>query len=481
MKRLRWHEYITHNIYWFALSMGSGSLTPLIMPLLVQQFVEGGQKNTFYGLLRASGLAVAILVQPAAGLLSDRCTSRWGRRRPFIAVGALLTALLVLAMAAARSFWALFGIMLVMQFATNIAHGALQGIIPDMTPEDQRGRASAAKSLLDLAPTLVVAFTIAPLVKGGDVSAAIVALAAVYVVAMLITVVGVREVPLRDVPAGDVGAMLLRTAGLLLGVAAGAAVAGLAALVCGGLAYLVALALAGAAQARLVGVGVGGLVGMLGTIVAGVWAAVHLGTGDARRHASFTWWVVNRLAFMAAVGSILSFALYFLQDVLRLPNPAQVTANLQAAAGALTLVLVLVSGFLADRFGRRPLVVVGGLVAALGTCLLLAAGNVTLVLIAGCTIGAGTGLFYTASWALGTDLVPAGEAGRFLGIQNVAGAGAGIVGAGLGGLLADYFNRASAGSGYLVIFAMYGACFLLSAGVMAWVREPAAVAVQTTK
>lgn len=109
----------------------------------------------------------------------------------------------------------------------------------------------------------------------------------------------------------------------------------------------------------------------------------------------------------------------------------------------------------------------------MGTFLLLAAGNVTMVLIAGCLIGGGTGLFYTASWALGTDLVPAGEAGRFLGIQNVAGAGAGIVGAGLGGLLADYFNAANAGSGYLVIFAMFGVCFLTSTLVMTQVRAPA--------
>lgn len=473
MRRWRWYDYVTHNIYWFALSMGSGSLTPLILPLLVQQLVEGGQKNTFYGLLRASGLAVAILVQPAAGVLSDRSRSRWGRRRPFIAVGALLTALLVFSMSLARSYWVLFGIMLLLQFATNIAHGALQGVIPDTAPEDQRGKAAAGKSLLDLLPTLVVAFTIAPLVKGGDVASGVVVLSLIYIVAMLITVVGVREAPLSEKPAGNVRELLLRTLGLLLGVAIGAAVAGVAAGLTGGLAYLLMGLLAGQAQAQLVGVGVGGLVAMLGTIVAGVWAAVHLGTGDARRHASFTWWVVNRLAFMAAVGSLLSFALYFVQDALRLPNPAQVTANLQAAAGGFTLLLVLVSGYLADRFGRRPLVVAAGLVAAAGTVLLLMAGDVVMVLIAGCIIGGGTGLFYTASWALGTDLVPPEEAGRFLGIQNVAGAGAGIVGAGLGGLVADYFNVASAGSGYQVVFAMFGACFLLSTLVMTQVREPA--------
>jgi MFS family permease len=478
MKRLRWHEYITYNMYWFALSMGSGSLTPIILPWLVQQFVDPGMKNTFYGALRAAGLAVAILVQPAAGLLSDRSRSRWGRRRPFIAIGALLTAFSVLGVGLARSYWSLLGAVLLLQFVSNIAHGALQGLIPDLVPEDERGRASAAKSLLDLAPTVVVGLTIARMVGQGQLPLAIGTLCAIYVVAMLITVAGVRETPLLEPPPGDVREPLLRTLGLLLGVGLGALVAALAAGIGGGLAGLVAWALAGEAQAWLAGVGAAGLVGMLGTIVAGVWAAVHLGAGDARRHASFTWWVVNRLAFLAAVGSILAFALYFLQDVLHLPNPAEATGQLQAVAGIFTLVAALGGGFLADRFDRRLLVALSGLVAAGGAFMLLLAGNITLVLVAGCAIGVGTGIFFTTGWALGTDLVPPEEAGRFLGISNVAGAGAGIVGAGLGGFLADHFNRASPGSGYVVIFAIYGLCFLLSSLVLLWVRQPAVSVVE---
>jgi len=473
MKPLRWYDYLTFNVYWFALSMGSGSLTPIIMPLLVQQFVDPAMKNTFYGALRAAGLAVAILVQPAAGLLSDRSTSRYGRRRPYIAVGALLSALFVAAIALARSYWALFFIGLVLQFASNIAHGALQGIIPDLVPEDERGKASAYKSVLDLAPTIVVAFTIARMAGQGQISLAILTLSATYVVAMLITVAGVRETPLAVPPPGSVREPLLRTLGLLLGMAAGAAVAGVAAVIVGGLAALLTRVAAGPERAGLVGVGVGGMVGIVVTIIAGVWAAVHLGTGDARKHRSFAWWVVNRLLFMAAVGSILSFALYFLQDVLHLPNPAQVTGQLQAIAGLLTLISALVSGYLADRLGRVSLTFAAGLIAAAGTFVLVLAGNLPMVLLAGCLIGLGTGTFYSASWALGTDLVPPDEAGRFLGIQNVAGAGAGIVGAGLGGRLADYFNAATPGSGYLVIFAIYGVCFILSSVVLSRVRQHA--------
>jgi hypothetical protein len=33
---IRWYDYITINIYWFALTARSQVLTPLVIPLLVQ-------------------------------------------------------------------------------------------------------------------------------------------------------------------------------------------------------------------------------------------------------------------------------------------------------------------------------------------------------------------------------------------------------------------------------------------------------------
>jgi len=64
-------------------------------------------------------------------------------------------------------------------------------------------------------------------------------------------------------------------------------------------------------------------------------------------------------------------------------------------------------------------------------------------------------MFYTANWALGTELVPREEAGRFLGLSNVAGAGAGAIGAYIGGPIAD-------ANGYVVLFIIYGLMFLLT-------------------
>ena len=209
---------------------------------------------------------------------------------------------------------------------------------------------------------------------------------------------------------------------------------------------------------------------MLVSVLAGVWASVSIG-GDARSHPSFTWWVTNRLLFLTAVGSLQGFALYFLQDVVRIDNAPEVTGRLMMMVGTFTLLSTLPSGYLADRIGRRKLLAGAGLGAGVGTLLLILSPDLVGVLVSGCIIGIATGVFFTTNWALGTDLVPPGEAGRYLGISNLAGAGAGIVGAGIGGPLADFFNRRTDGLGYLVVFAIYCVCFLVSAVVVLWVRE----------
>ena len=470
MQRLGISDFIWLNIYWLGLSMASASLTPIILPVLVQHFVGGEVKNTFYGALRAAGLMVAILVQPAAGLLSDRSTSPWGRRRPYIFLGTMLDLLFLTMVALSGNYWLLFFSVALLQFSSNIAHGALQGLIPDLVPHSQRERASAVKAVTELLPVVLTAFTVARLVDAGHMEAAFIVVAGSLLVTMLLTVVFVQEKPLREPPNLPLAPLMLRILGLLLGSLIGALAGAICGTLVGGAIGLMALPFAGRERALMVGVGIGGLMAMVTAIIVSVWTSVSI-SAEARRYPSFTWWVTNRFLFLAAVGSLQSFALYFLQDVLCLSNAPHTAGNLMMAVGVLTLLAALPSGYLADRIGRKRLVAVAGLAASVGTVLLILSPDVTWVLISGCIIGISTGIFFTTNWALGTELVPPKEAGRYLGISNLAGAGAGIVGAGLGGPLADFFNRRADSLGYLVIFAIYAACFLISAVVLQGVRE----------
>ncbi len=476
-RRLPWAAHIPINIYWLGINLASGSITPVILPFLVALFVPPASKNTLLANLRVVGLAIAMMVQPMAGALSDRNTSRWGRRRPFIALSAVLNVVFLLLLGAAPLFLdspadgifeRLLGVntaymvlllsIVLLQFSSNLGHGALQGLIPDLVPADQRGLSSGVKSVMELLPVFLV-IAIGPLVDGGRLWVAIGIIAAGFLITMLATVLFVHEQPLRQPPRGPLRGTLLRLVALAAIFVTVSQAAVWLVRVSG--ARLTAAQASQAMQVALVGLA--GLAAMAGSILLGVYLGAWVGIGSqARRQRAFIWWVINRLLFLAAVGSIQAFAQFFLSDVLRLPNAATMTTVLLAVVALFLLPAALAGGRLADRLGRVRLVGLAALVAAAGTALLLFARSVPLVVISGSIIGLGAGVFFAANWALGTDLVPRAEAGRYLGISNLAGAGAGIVGAGIGGPMADYFNALQAGLGYQVIFAIYGGLFLLS-------------------
>jgi MFS family permease len=483
--RMKWYDYITINSYWLGISIASGTITPLLLPYLVALFAPVELKNTYLATIRVIGLAVAMMVQPMAGMLSDRSTHRMGRRRPYIIAGALGNVLFLFVIGASPLFvnsplndfarvafgvTAAYAVLLLgvalMQVTANIGHGALQGLIPDIVPEDQRGRASGVKAVMELLPIALVIF-IGPLIDAGRVWATVSIVMAGFLVTMLITVLAVREEPLREKPTEPIGDRLWRLVGLTVVFVVVTQVAVRLVSLSGGLVSNRGVSVG----FHVAIVGAAGLIGMAASIFLGVYFGARIGIGkEAQQHSSFVWWVINRLLFLAAIGSIQGFAQYYLSDVLLLPNAAAMTAVLMGVVGVFLILTALSGGYLADRLGRKRLLVIAGLVAAGGTLLLLLSRDITMVMVSGSIIGIGAGTFMASNWALGTDLVPPAEAGRYLGISNLAGAGAGIVGAGIGGPMADSFNAIQPGLGYLVIFALYGALFLLSVASLAGIK-----------
>ena len=89
------------------------------------------------------GMLATMIMQPVAGLMSDRTRSRRGRRAPWIILGALITLAALLAaqyassMAMLALMWACAGI------GTNMAAGPLAASIPDRVPADKTGALSA--------------------------------------------------------------------------------------------------------------------------------------------------------------------------------------------------------------------------------------------------------------------------------------------------------------------------------------------------
>jgi Na+/melibiose symporter-like transporter len=302
---------------------------------------------------------------------------------------------------------------------------------------------------------------IGPIIAAGNMWGGIMVAAGVVIVAMLITML-VREEPLKD--AAPLEWMPLLRLALMTGLFT-VVILGM-----GEAVKIVGRLIEGtfSTTSLVIIMGAVGLTAMAIAVALGVWASVRISIGqEARSNPSFAWWVVNRLAFFVGTTNLAGFAVYFLQGRLGLAEEqaAGPASRLMMVVGVFILISALPSGWLADRFGHRRLVAISGIMATLGTLILLLSPSLPPIYIGGCIVGLAAGLFFTANWALGTDLVPKEEAGRYLGISNLAGAGAGAVGAYIGGPIADYITAQvpdQPGLGYVVLFAIYGVLFLFS-------------------
>ncbi len=471
----RWYDYITYNIYFFGLTTLSQT-NGLVIPLLVQQFVGEAEKGAYYGKFRLWTLMAALLAQALFGMLSDRCTSRWGRRRPFILGGTLLNVAMIAVigftagLSGLNGYWILFAVVILQQLVSNIGQSAAQGLLPDLVPAEKRGRFSGVKTMLELPLAMIlVSFTIGRMVSKGNIWGALILAAGVLLVSMLLTMLA-REEKLKEAPPMDWKPFL----NLILMTAAFTAVI----LGAGWLVDQFDNLLVGASTTTLfIGATLMGLAAMMLAVGLGVYVSVRLSIGDkAKENPSFTWWVVNRLAFLVGAVNLSTFAVYFLQARLGYEREAAAgpAAFLILFVGVFILLSALPSGWLADRFGLKRMVAVAGVIGALGVVIALSVANLTVIYIGGVVLGIATGLFYASNWALGTVIVPKEEAGRYLGISNLAGAGAGAVGAYIGGPIADFVTAQVPeipGVGYVLLFAIYGLMFLFSIVALTGVKK----------
>ena len=408
---LRAWDYLTLNAYWFALSFLWNSMGPILLPTLVPMFVPESQKGSALGILTALGLIVAIVVQPAAGAWSDSRTTRWGKRRPYIVGGTLFDVVFLLTMAFAGNYVMLLIGYLLLQTSSNIAHGPYQGYIPELVPESKRGAASGVARFLEIVGIIVTSLVVGNWVGQGQIVLSFIAIIFFLLFTMVITALFVTEQPFDG--ATSLGATHLASAS-------------------------------------------------------------HLPNASPLRmifySRDFFLWLISRLLILLGGNLVRNYALYFLKDVLKLPNPAAEVGNLLAIIAVAIVIVVYPAGALSDRIGRKWLIVASGILGAIGALMLMTATTVTMVLIDGALIGVSIGIFLSVNWAWATDLIPAEESGRFLGISNLATAGSGVL-AGVGGFMLDFFNAQSPNLGYTALYLTAAVCYILGTIVAFGVKE----------
>lgn len=121
--------------------------------------LQGGNMSRIFQTLGATpdelpGLWIAapltgLLVQPIIGYLSDRTWHpRWGRRRPFFLVGAILSSFALFFMPFSSALWMAAGFLWILDASINISMEPFRALVADKLPEGQRNFGFVIQTLI---------------------------------------------------------------------------------------------------------------------------------------------------------------------------------------------------------------------------------------------------------------------------------------------------------------------------------------------
>jgi MFS family permease len=135
-------QHTALSAFWFGTNFLFIPLTTILIQAQVDEVVPKGSQNTAIGVALAVGGLLAMTVPPIVGALSDRLNTRFGRRRPIMVAGTLLTLPGLVLMMTAGSYPQIIVAYAIIQIFLNGAQAAYAGIIPDVVPAMQVGKAS---------------------------------------------------------------------------------------------------------------------------------------------------------------------------------------------------------------------------------------------------------------------------------------------------------------------------------------------------
>jgi MFS family permease len=387
------------SVFWLALSVLFDGINTLVLPLQLGKTGSQHNQATLLGLFTFVGLIAGALIQPVAGAFSDKLHPRLGRKG-FIGIGLVLSLLSLVLFAASQSLPGVMLGYLAVQVSASIAQSGQQGLMPDLVDEKRRGVAAGLKGLMDLTGAMLGFVLLGQLLGSGRLLPAIGAIGAILVVGYLLAVLLTPEdKPDREATAKSTILPLRQIFRL-----------------------------------------------------------------DLARQTAFVRLIIARFLFLLGIYGTGRFLLFFVADRLGLSD-SQAAEQAGALLGGLAFITILASpltGWLADRLGRIPLMVAGALFSAASALLLVWANSTTQILFFGGLMSLGSAAFAGGSWALLADLVPRDQSARFFGLANFSTAGAAAA-AGLFGPVIDGVERLSPGMGFSVLFILASIAFLTSA------------------
>jgi MFS family permease len=419
---MRARHHFSVSVYWFATNLLWSGLMIVALPKHMEMIAPGNYAQS-EGLLLALGAIPGLLVPLIVGPISDRCMSRLGRRRPYMAAGVAINiaglALLWLAIKDLSLGLYYLGY-LILNTGNNIASGSYAGLIPDVVPVAQRGEASGWMAAMTQVGNIVGILSAGIFVGKGLHGGFLGVVSGALVVCLGITLIGVREHPRTSLP--------------------------------GPLHWV--------------------------EFIKRLWV-------DPHQYPDFAWvWITRALVTMGFY-TVQPYLQFYLGHIIGVPYEQRVmtTAYVFIVILGFATITGLIGGKVSDRIGRKRVVYVANSVIA-AACLAFPFGHsMQFVYIVSALFGLGYGAYYSVDWALGCDVLPNQEdAAKDMAVWHIALVLPQTLTPPLAGLILAAFKGAPeivdgkpvavyAFPGYLIIFCLAAAFMLLGAILLRNVRK----------
>ncbi len=418
--------------YWLAINFIWATLLPVVIPARVEALVPLEQLGTRQGMLLGLGALVSTLLQLTIGFVSDSSESRFGRRKPYIAIGTAASVAAMLYFVSAGGYWSLLFAYFAVQVALNTASVPYQSMMPDLVPEKYHGRAAAMMGLFDLTGKLT-GLVISILVVGGM---------------------------LGKLPDGRPSYLVLTLLYCLLLVALGAAV------------LVKSPNYPANASVRWLKFNFGGRSG-LRDFIRGFFRY------DFRQSPDFLKLMLSRTCILFGYYTFIFFIYRFAKTNLGVGEHRELAAVLLAAIIVGAVAGNIAGGKLSDIIGKRRVIYAGMAVSIALMIPLIFARHIQEALYYGVFLGVGWGAFIAADWAFAFTLIPKERTARYMGLWDLTALAPQMVAPALSGLARDYLLKVIPGQGmaaeaeaYRFIFSFAILFFIAGLVVLGFVHEP---------
>lgn len=380
------------------------SLFPVLSLLIPTQVTRLDPQNTAssLALVLAVGAAGALIGNPLSGALSDRTTSRLGRRRPWLLVGMAGSTLGLILLSQSHSIGLMAVAWFMTQFFSNTLFVAYNAILPDHVPVHQRGTTQSIVGITAPAAMLLGNFLVTQV---DDLRLAYATILVVLVTFTSLFVILYRETQL---PRGVIPPFRLG-------------------------AFVASFWVNPRQNPRFTNTWVMWFV---------LWCAYYLGTGGF---------------FFLYVQNITQYSQLFPGKEVK-----DGIAAIQMVQISVGMPLMFAAGVLSDRLRQRRLfVVAGAALIAFGLIFLAVFSSWPMVFVASVIIGAGFYTYYNLGLALISQLLPsASDRGKDLGVINIAATLPQIVLPGLAAALVNAMGATNPAAYQVLFIAGLGAACL---------------------